>query len=192
MTKKCTKCGLEKPVSEFNKNRSNKDGLYHWCRECANAKSREWYHNNTERVKIIQERYKKAHPDKVKETLEKRRDKKVAYQKQRYETHKEYLQSLKQPCAKCGEARHYVLDFHHIDPSEKSFNVSESYTGRSLKSMENEVNKCVCLCRNCHTEFHFIYGNQPEKPVEAIREYLGEDIFDGQNRIKRTNIPCCN
>jgi hypothetical protein len=185
--KLCKKCGIEKAESEFNKNRANKDGLYDWCRECANAKGREWYHKNKERAKIIQQRYKEAHPDKVKATLEKRRDKKIIYQKQRYDSHKAYLIALKLPCAKCGENRHYVIDFHHIDPTEKSFNVSESYTGRSITKMEAEVAKCVCMCRNCHTEFHHIYGNQPEHPVEAIKEYLGEELFDEQNRIKRSN-----
>ena len=185
MTKVCNKCGIEKPKTEFNKSSSSKDGLFGYCRECANTKSREWYHQNRERVKIIQQRYKEAHPDKVKETLEKRRDKKVLYQKQRYDSHKAHLISLKLPCAKCGESRHYVIDFHHINPDEKSFNVSESYTGRSICKMEAEVNKCVCMCRNCHTEFHHIYGNQPEHPVDAIKEYLGEELFDEENRIKR-------
>jgi hypothetical protein len=32
--KKCTKCGLEKDESEFNKNKLKKDGLDLWCRKC--------------------------------------------------------------------------------------------------------------------------------------------------------------
>ena len=33
-TKKCTKCGQEKPVSEFNKSAASKDGLQNYCKEC--------------------------------------------------------------------------------------------------------------------------------------------------------------
>nr|DAN83507.1 MAG TPA: Meiotic chromosome segregation protein [Caudoviricetes sp.] len=33
-TKICTKCGLEKPTSEFNKNKLKKDGLQSECRDC--------------------------------------------------------------------------------------------------------------------------------------------------------------
>lgn len=37
-TKCCTKCKIEKSLSEFNKNRSAKDGLDYWCRACKNAR----------------------------------------------------------------------------------------------------------------------------------------------------------
>jgi hypothetical protein len=32
--KKCSKCGEEKPETEFNKNKRNQDGLDYWCRKC--------------------------------------------------------------------------------------------------------------------------------------------------------------
>ena len=33
-TKVCSRCGKTKPLSEFNKDSSAKDGLQHWCRQC--------------------------------------------------------------------------------------------------------------------------------------------------------------
>ena len=33
-TKKCTKCNVEKPLTEFNKNKATKDGLQSWCQKC--------------------------------------------------------------------------------------------------------------------------------------------------------------
>jgi hypothetical protein len=33
-TKVCSKCGIEKDVSEFQKNNHNRDGLRGWCRSC--------------------------------------------------------------------------------------------------------------------------------------------------------------
>ena len=33
-TKKCSRCGRVLPISEFNKNSKNKDGLQAYCREC--------------------------------------------------------------------------------------------------------------------------------------------------------------
>jgi predicted transcriptional regulator len=33
--KTCTKCGIEKPKSGFNKNKSAKDGLAYWCKLCS-------------------------------------------------------------------------------------------------------------------------------------------------------------
>ena len=34
-TKVCSKCGRELPLSEFNKQKSKKDGLCYWCKSCA-------------------------------------------------------------------------------------------------------------------------------------------------------------
>ena len=33
-TKQCTSCGETKPLSEFHKSKSNKDGLVYWCKHC--------------------------------------------------------------------------------------------------------------------------------------------------------------
>lgn len=41
-TKRCSRCKQEKPVTGFNKNRSMKDGLYPYCRECQRAYAREY------------------------------------------------------------------------------------------------------------------------------------------------------
>jgi hypothetical protein len=47
---------------------------------------------------------------------------------------------------KCSSA----LQFHHIDPSEKEFEISES--AYSLENLIAEAKKCVLLCANCHAE----------------------------------------
>ncbi len=56
-------------------------------------------------------------------------------------------------CENCGYNKCLrSLDFHHLDPNEKDFNIS-----RSIKSWEKtkiELDKCILLCRNCHGEIH--------------------------------------
>ncbi|WMM35554.1 hypothetical protein [Vibrio phage PJN101] len=42
MTKQCTKCKQELPLTEFNKRQASKDGLQHKCRSCASAMKRDW------------------------------------------------------------------------------------------------------------------------------------------------------
>ena len=42
-TKKCTKCGMEKPLSEFALNRRAKDGLQYYCKDCSNRVNSERY-----------------------------------------------------------------------------------------------------------------------------------------------------
>lgn len=81
------------------------------------------------------------------------------------------IEELKTQCFKCGENRNWVIEFHHIDPESKKFSIG-SGGGRSWKSIEAESTKCVCLCSNCHKDFHHIYGQRPKNPREALMEYL--------------------
>jgi 5-methylcytosine-specific restriction endonuclease McrA len=62
-------------------------------------------------------------------------------------------------CAHCGESDICCLDFHHVDPATKKFNVgSISPTNGNYmhtpKDIEAEVAKCILLCRNCHAKLH--------------------------------------
>jgi orotate phosphoribosyltransferase-like protein len=45
-----------------------------------------------------------------------------------------------------------ALQFHHLNPNEKDFTIS----GKSLsfERLKNEVDKCVLVCSNCHSEIH--------------------------------------
>lgn len=49
--KKCTKCGIEKELSQFTKDKSNKDGLARRCKACVTIGGKQWYENNKERAK---------------------------------------------------------------------------------------------------------------------------------------------
>ena len=56
-------------------------------------------------------------------------------------------------CVICGYDRYAgALQFHHVDPAEKSFSLSERGLARSLEKARAEVAKCVLLCANCHAE----------------------------------------
>lgn len=72
-------------------------------------------------------------------------------------------------CAKCGEKRSYVLDFHHLDPNEKDYNVARiTSNSTKIETIKKEIEKCVVLCANCHREFHYL----EEKENLTIEEYL--------------------
>lgn len=51
---------------------------------------------------------------------------------------------------KCSEA----LEFHHRDPSAKSFVLALSGMTKSWERILLEFAKCDLLCRNCHAEAH--------------------------------------
>lgn len=45
------------------------------------------------------------------------------------------------------------LAFHHINPSQKSFQIGAAYNF-SWDRMKNELDKCILVCNNCHGEIH--------------------------------------
>ena len=54
-------------------------------------------------------------------------------------------------CQRCGFAEHpAALQFHHLDPTTKAFNISAQGVTRSLAKARAEAQKCVLLCGNCH------------------------------------------
>lgn len=56
-------------------------------------------------------------------------------------------------CRRCGYDRCMAaLSFHHLDPSEKRYALSQQGVTRSLARAREEASKCVLLCANCHAE----------------------------------------
>ena len=71
------------------------------------------------------------------------------YMKMKYQEKKYAVQNLKAEakCAKCGDSRGYVLDYHHINPEEKENNVSRMTSNNyQLNKVYEEIKKCVVLC----------------------------------------------
>ena len=127
-TKICSKCGIEKPVTEYHKNGFDRQGNQKYrgyCKDCASR-----------------------------------------IESERYQMKKTYIDEQKLSCAKCGDTRTYVLDYHHKDSTEKEFTIGKMKKG-SLELIQKEIDKCIVLCANCHREFHWL-----EKQGLTLDEYL--------------------
>jgi len=58
-------------------------------------------------------------------------------------------------CQVCGYDRCLRnLAWHHIDPSEKSFQISSEIFQRNPRFVILEAMKCILVCHNCHGEIH--------------------------------------
>ena len=162
-TKVCNKCGKALPMTDeyFYKSK----GRYRsQCKECENKHHKEYYETHKEeRTQYNRYYYARKKNQNFRYYCERRKLKRD-----------EFLAKWRKPCQKCGEQRPYLIQFHHIDPTTKEFNVSTSAGNKKTEIVEEEVKKCVCLCSNCHDEFHYFYGANPEDPVNAIKEYLKE------------------
>jgi len=67
---------------------------------------------------------------------------------------KDYKSTLK--CNRCEEDHQSCMDFHHRDPSDKSFTISEMpRDGYCQDRILEEIAKCEVLCSNCHRKEHW-------------------------------------
>ena len=58
-------------------------------------------------------------------------------------------------CERCGYNKYYgVLEFHHKDSNEKDFAISKARLTAFNENVKKELDKCLCLCANCHREEH--------------------------------------
>lgn len=59
-------------------------------------------------------------------------------------------------CEACGYNKNYsALQFHHLDPSNKTFNIdARMLSNTKWDSIIKEWRKCKLLCANCHFEIH--------------------------------------
>lgn len=102
----------------------------HWCKLCIREKQKTHYRNNLE--------YYAKKSKELKEKLRQENCVRIV----------EYLKS--HPCIDCGESDVIVLDFDHLDPTQKTNNVSKMIHRCGWARILREIEKCVVRCANCH------------------------------------------
>lgn len=92
-----------------------------------------------------------------KEHYEKNKQKYVQKANLYSQNFKEWFTEIKKnlSCKKCGESRHWVLDFHHTNPAEKDTDISTLLKYNNKQRVLDEIDKCDVLCANCHRDLHY-------------------------------------
>jgi hypothetical protein len=134
--KKCSKCGLAKPVVEFYQRRKGlRSGeFYERCKNCFKERGRKYYHENHDRQLYL-----------------------AKLRKQKYiEERKKWLEKLKnQPCSDCGKIfPPWVMDFDHGDGELKVASISwlAIHNTSNFETIQREIDKCDLVCANCHRQ----------------------------------------
>jgi len=89
-TKKCSKCGVEKELCEFRKDKTKKDGLYPSCKLCkliwrrnnkelTNASNRRSKKNNYEKIVLYNKEYQKKNKEKINTRMKERRKNEILF-----------------------------------------------------------------------------------------------------------------
>jgi len=142
-TQKCSICKKSFPATLEYFGKHGTRGLDTYCKDCRHERTRQYYYNNKEKMKSQSRTWKKIQRQKI----------------------NEYKDNCS--CNKCGESRNWLLDFHHINPNKKSFQISQGET-KGWKKVKKEIEKCVVLCSNCHRDFHY----QEKENQITIQQYL--------------------
>jgi len=59
-------------------------------------------------------------------------------------------------CSICGyNNNHSVLEFHHVNPNDKKFQIAHGIRNHTNERVAEELNKCILMCANCHKEIEF-------------------------------------
>lgn len=61
-----------------------------------------------------------------------------------------------------------ALEFHHINPEEKDFTISNDHF-KLIEAIE-ESKKCILICSNCHRELHDNLWTLDELNLEGKEE----------------------
>lgn len=121
--KRCSRCGLTRPISEFNASVAFRHQFY--CRDCQKAWYREHRPQYVANVIVNTDRYRERN--------------------QRFVV--EYLKE--HPCVDCGETDPLVLEFDHVRGKER--NVSQlKWSSAPTWRIMGEIERCDVRCVNCH------------------------------------------
>lgn len=126
--KRCCKCKEEKELDQFSNKKGKKQPV---CKECNKA-------------------YQKAHYISNKSDY-------LKNNKRREEINRKWFKAYKKTlvCSRCPENHPSCLDFHHVDPDKKKWAIGPNAHKISLKSLKEEIAKCIILCANCHRKEHY-------------------------------------
>ncbi len=127
--KKCNCCGNTFPIAKFAFKNKALNKRITFCDDCRKKKSKDSYLKNHETNLVRSKKNKR--------------------------NNKEWYLNFKKSlsCCVCGETESVCLDLHHLDESTKEFSLGSQPTS-SIKKMKEEINKCACLCANCHRKHH--------------------------------------
>lgn len=140
--------------------------------ERSRKRAREWNQNHRDRANArsrVSHQRKKAtftaeqwaahrarSNERTKKWQAKNKEHTAQYAKERVAARMEWYKRIKteRGCRECGNTDWRCLQFHHRNPEEKEFALSQARSFSQAK-LEAEVAKCDVLCANCHAIHHW-------------------------------------
>ena len=124
MVKTCQICGDIKPLAEFSKDRTKKDGHSNRCKVCDRKKNKKWCQDNPEKHRLKNEKWRKNNNDRTRVlhavAFANRRAKEYGIQgKLSVSDWEEVLETHGHQCLVCGTESDVTLD-HIFNYAQRS------------------------------------------------------------------------
>lgn len=96
-------------------------------------------------------------------------------------------------CCLCGFSEvQRALEFHHVNPEEKSFSISNSKNQTlALEKQLKEMKKCVLICANCHRGVHDNIYKIPTNWQDFYDDKIAQQLLKKLQQVKTHKIYYC-
>ena len=95
-------------------------------------------------------------------------------------------------CCICGfDSFQEGLDFHHVNPEEKSFSFGPQASTKALEKQLEELRKCILVCANCHRGIHAGYLQIPNNWKDFYSEKQALKLKEKLKLIQSGKIVYC-
>lgn len=170
VTKPCCTCKTVKPLEEFNRYASSKDGRQPRCRECQRQKRIGWYEANRERELAKTQAWRRANPDKVKAVEAARvRDP----ESRRAYSFEYYWQSRDENLAKKARARAESLEGSREKERLWRLANAESIAARKREYRQANPNVALSERANSHRRRAKTVGGPTGREIQEKLDYYG-------------------
>jgi hypothetical protein len=189
MCKTCTKCAVEKPLSEFNRNKYSKDGLSYWCKYCISSVGKAAYEANRLEKLRKQKEYYARNPEAKQAILDKSKAKRAEYNKSYRERNKDRLVSyLKEYQAANREALAKKRKIYYVENKDRVAAWSKDYyaKNKALLSSKNKAYRAKNLEKLSAYDKAKRAANK-DRYSKLVKDYYSRNIgrFRAYNRRRK-------
>ena len=165
--KKCTRCGVEKPLGEFDNNKTTKDGKSSGCKSCLKEAKKEYYLKNKTKILNAVKNYSDSNKEKIKD-----------YRKNYFNVNKENIYQKQKEYKKLNDEQiKKYLENYRKENKEKIKLNNDTY---------REINKDVIKVK--HREI--VRNKRKTDDLYKLKESISNNIrmsFKRANHQKKSN-----